>query len=115
MTKSSFGAYLRQLRLDAAMSQRALGAATRLSPSYLARMERGEKPAPPAQTLERLARALDSPELLLQTTRLEDELVLALSCPEARRVAWAALAAAQLARTSICVLPCTHGRPDSNF
>jgi predicted ATPase/DNA-binding XRE family transcriptional regulator len=61
--RSDFGTLLRQLRVDAAMTQQELAERAKLSVEAISQLERGARTRPQRETLALLARALDlSPE-----------------------------------------------------
>jgi transcriptional regulator with XRE-family HTH domain len=67
--RSDFGTLLRQLRLDAAMTQQDLAERAKLSVEAISQLERGARTRPQRETVTLLARALDlSPERQAQLT-----------------------------------------------
>lgn len=55
----SFGAYLKQKRLDMDLSARELASISGISPMYICDMEKDRRPAPTDEVLERLANSLN--------------------------------------------------------
>ncbi len=69
-----FGKYIRALRHDRNLSLRDMGARAKISPSYLAQIEQGNRHPPGMEVLKRLAPVYDVPvsELLKAAGYLED-------------------------------------------
>jgi transcriptional regulator with XRE-family HTH domain len=66
ISRTSFGLFIKKLRLEKNISLSKLAAQANLSASYLSRIERGERNIPHARILKRLAPHLDlTPEDLL--------------------------------------------------
>ncbi len=61
----SFGALLRRLRKSSSLSLEDLSRKIGISPSYLSRLERGQRQPPPGSVITRMAEALNVPPLPL--------------------------------------------------
>jgi HTH-type transcriptional regulator, competence development regulator len=72
----TFGERLRQLRLERRMNQRTLAAKVHIDFTYLSKIENGKMAPPSADTIVRLAKALntDADELLLLANKVPEDL-----------------------------------------
>jgi transcriptional regulator with XRE-family HTH domain len=73
---NDFGSYLRERRRSAQVSQRQLADAVGVDFSYISKLENGRLPPPAADTIVRLARAIDCPteELLAVAKKMPSSL-----------------------------------------
>ena len=61
---NDFAQLLRKLRLEAGLSQNALAKKTKVDPSYINRIERGERQPPSVDVIRDIARVLDLDEFV---------------------------------------------------